>query len=137
MPIVVHAKEENEYNEWLAARKVETAERALAAQETWDKSQLIAQGEGVYNTNCAACHMKDGTGTANFPAIKGSEVATGPLDQHLEVVLNGRPGTAMTSFEHRLNDVDLAAVITYQRNAFGNDVGDFLQPSEVKTASEL
>ena len=34
----------------------------------------------------------------------------------------------MAAFGAQLNDTDIAAVITYQRNAFGNDTGDVVQP---------
>jgi len=137
MPIVVIAKSEAEYDTWLAERASDAKMEAIASSKTYDKPDLIAQGEAVYNTNCAACHQTDGTGTGNFPAIKGSTVATGPLDEHLNVVLNGRPGTAMAAFESKLTDVDLAAVVTYQRNAFGNDVGDLVQPAVVQSARKL
>tara|TARA_Y100000588_G_scaffold365455_1_gene430124 strand:+ start:753 stop:1889 length:1137 start_codon:yes stop_codon:yes gene_type:complete len=137
MPIVVIAKSEAEYDIWLAERESDAKMEAIASSKTYDKPHLIAQGEAVYNTNCAACHQTDGTGTGNFPAIKGSTVATGPLDEHLNVVLNGRPGTAMAAFESKLTDVDLAAVVTYQRNAFGNDVGDLVQPAAVQSARKL
>jgi len=137
MPIVVIAKSGAEYDTWLAERASDAKMEAIASSKTYDKPDLIAQGEAVYNTNCAACHQTDGTGTGNFPAIKGSTVATGPLDDHLNVVLNGRPGTAMAAFESKLTDVDLAAVVTYQRNAFGNDVGDLVQPAVVQSARKL
>lgn len=137
MPIVVIAKSGAEYDTWLAERASDAKMEAIASSKTYDKPDLIAQGEAVYNTNCAACHQTDGTGTGNFPAIKGSTVATGPLDEHLNVVLNGRPGTAMAAFESKLTDVDLAAVVTYQRNAFGNDVGDLVQPAVVQSARKL
>ena len=45
--------------------------------------------------------------------------------------INGVPGTAMQAFGAQLNDVDMAAVITYQRNAFGNNMGDAVQPIDV------
>jgi cytochrome c oxidase subunit 2 len=137
MPIVVVAKAEPEYNKWLAERQAEAAAQAVAINKQWDKQELISEGQAVYDTNCAACHQPDGTGAGSFPAIKGSSVAMGPLDDHLNLVLNGKPGTAMAAFESRLNDAELAAVVTYQRNAFGNDVGDVVQPSLVRTARNL
>jgi cytochrome c oxidase subunit 2 len=137
MPIVVIAKAESEYNEWLAERQAEAAAQAVAINKQWDKQELISEGQAVYDTNCAVCHQPDGTGAGSFPAIKGSSVVTGPLDDHLNLVLNGKPGTAMAAFESRLNDAELAAVVTYQRNAFGNEVGDVVQPSLVRTARNL
>ena len=69
-----------------------------------------------------------------FPGLKGGAMVTGPKDAHLDIVLNGKPGTAMGAFGGQLNDIDLAAVVTYERNAWGNDKGDLVQPSEVKAA---
>ena len=71
-----------------------------------------------------------------FPALKGSKIATGPVEGHLDIVLNGKPGTAMPAFGGQLNDVDIAAVITYERNAFGNNMGDMVQPIDVAKSQE-
>lgn len=135
MPIVVIAKEQQEYEQWLAARKSDQAIAVAEAAREWRKDELIAKGEAVYNTTCAACHQANGEGIpGTFPSIKGSEVATGPVDKHLDVILNGRPGTAMQAFGTQLSDVDIAAVLTYQRNALGNDKGDLVQPVGVTAA---
>lgn len=138
MPIVVVAKNDAGYKEWVAQKKTDAAESAIAAAKKWDIQDLIAKGEAVYNSSCASCHMVDGNGLdGSFPAIKGSEVATGPIENHLNLVVNGKPGTAMSAFGGQLDDVDLAAVITYQRNAFGNEAGDLVQPSTVSAARNL
>ncbi|RMD70936.1 MAG: cytochrome c oxidase subunit II, partial [Gammaproteobacteria bacterium] len=93
---------------------------------------LMAKGKEVYNTHCAACHQPNGEGLPpTFPALKGSKVATGPVKDHIDVVVNGRPGTAMQAFGQQLNALELAAVITYERNAFGNDTGDVIQPKDI------
>jgi len=98
----------------------------------------MARGEQVYLAACAGCHQVDGSGVVNaFPAIRGSQVATGDLKQHLQVILEGRPGTAMKSFAGELSDVELAAVVTYQRNAFGNDAGDLVQPSVIAASRSV
>ena len=95
------------------------------------KDELMAQGESVYNTNCAGCHKKDGSGMPPiFPAMKGSPIANGAAADHMNIVLNGKG--AMPLFK-MLGDADLAAVITYERNAFGN-TGSVVQPSDVKSA---
>lgn len=135
MPIVVIAKEQEEYEQWLAARQSDQATAVAEAAREWRKGELIAKGEAVYNTTCAACHQANGEGIpGTFPSIKGSEVATGPVDKHLDVVLNGKPGTAMQAFGTQLSDVEIAAVLTYQRNALGNDKGDVVQPAGVTVA---
>ncbi|MES2211923.1 MAG: cytochrome c, partial [Pseudomonadota bacterium] len=69
-----------------------------------------------------------------FPAIKGSKVAMGDIKDHLHIVLHGKSGTAMQAFGPQLNDIEIAAVVTYERNAWGNNKGDLIQPSAVKAA---
>ena len=84
----------------------------------------------MYDVNCLACHGAAGEGGVGKP-IAGSAIATGELAVHLGIGINGVPGTAMQAFGSQLNDVDMAAVITYQRNAFGNNMGDMVQPIDV------
>ena len=94
----------------------------------------MAKGEEVYKKNCMACHQANGMGVPNvFPALKGSKVATGEVEGHIKVVLNGRTGSygMMPPWRDILNDGEIAAVITYERNAWGNDTGDVVQPSAV------
>jgi cytochrome c oxidase subunit 2 len=135
MPIVVIAKNEADYNKWVAEQKSVSDADAAAAEQEWSQSDLMARGETVYSANCAACHQANGEGMPGvFPAMAGSAIATGPIDAHLNIVMNGKPGTAMASFSGQLSDTDIAAVITYERNAFGNDVGDLIQPSQVNAA---
>jgi len=94
--------------------------------------QLMARGSEVYAQQCVACHQVKGQGIPPvFPAITGSAIALGPMDAHTDMVLNGKPGTAMAGFKGRLSDEDLAAVITFQRNGLGNSVGDSIQASEL------
>lgn len=134
MPVVLVAKSESDYQEWLAGMKSDAADELAAADAEWSMTDLMARGEAVYNTNCAACHQPDGAGLPGvFPAITGSAVATGPAQEHIDLILNGRSGTAMAAFGSQLSDVELAAVVTYQRNALGNQTGDSVQPSTVKS----
>ena len=134
MPIVVRAVPPEDYAAWVdkhhAARKIADQ----AAEREWTVEELMVRGREVYLTACAACHQQNGQGLPPaFPAISASPIATGPLDGHLDRVMNGKPGTAMAAFAGQLNDADLAAVITFQRNALGNSVGDAVQPSAIKT----
>ena len=71
-----------------------------------------------------------------FPALKGSAIVTEDMAQHLNIVLNGVPGTAMAAFGKQLSEVDVAAVITFERNAWGNDTGEMLAPVDVLNAKE-
>lgn len=135
MPIVVVAKEQVEYEQWLAGQKQASAAAAADSDREFSKDELMARGEKVYATNCAACHQANGEGVPGaFPALKGGVIATGPVAGHIDLVLNGKSGTAMAAFGAQLNDADLAAVITYERNAWGNDTGDVVQPADVKAA---
>ncbi|UCH42107.1 MAG: cytochrome c oxidase subunit II [Gammaproteobacteria bacterium] len=135
MPIVVHAVGEDEYAQWIAEKKAEAAEVAAMAAQEFSMQDLIAQGETVYQANCAACHGPTGAGIPGaFPAMTGSAIVTGPIDAHIDIVLNGKAGTAMAAYKGQLSDVDLAAVITFERNSLGNSVGDLVQPSAIKNA---
>jgi cytochrome c oxidase subunit 2 len=107
---------------------------AADANKKWTLDELKANGEKLYATNCAACHQPTGKGMPPaFPALDGSKVATGPKAGHMAIVLKGKPGTAMASFAH-LADAELAAIITYERNAWGNKTGEAIQPAEVAAA---
>lgn len=138
MPIVVIAKTPQEYNEWKAEKiaAIATAkaeeQRLLAMNMSMD--ELMTSGQKVYLAKCAACHMPNGEGLPGvFPAIKGSTVALNDRNGHIDILLNGRTGTAMQAFAKQLTLSEIAAVITYQRNAWGNDTGDMVQASEVNT----
>jgi len=135
MPIVLIAKTEEDYQAWVKEQKAGAAAAAAASTQTLSKDELMTKGEKVYNTICAACHQASGQGIPGvFPAIAGSKIATGDKAAHLQIVLHGKPGTAMQAFGEQLNAVDLAAVITFERNAFGNNTGDVIQPSDVAAA---
>ncbi|WP_406803179.1 cytochrome c oxidase subunit II [Alkalimarinus alittae] len=135
MPIVVKAVEEPEYLAWLAEKQAKAKAEALQASQVWSMDDLMAKGEAVYNTNCAACHQQNGMGIPPaFPALKGSPVAIGPSEDHINIVVKGKPGTAMQAFAAQLSDVDLAAVITYERNAWGNNTGDSVSPQDIAKA---
>ena len=132
MPVVVDARSPEEFQAWLASNRKDMAAEAEAAMAEWSVEDLMSKGKEVYAA-CAACHGPKGEGVPNvFPPIAGSTVATGPVDQHLEVVMNGKAGTAMQAFKGQLSDTEIAAVVTYQRNAFGNSTGDAVQPADVK-----
>jgi len=135
MPIVVEAVTQNEYEQWLAGKKAEAAEVAAQASQEWSLQDLLTQGETVYKANCAVCHGATGAGIPGaFPAMTNSPIATGDAAEHMNVVMNGRSGTAMAAYKTQLNDIDLAAVITFERNSLGNSVGDMVQPSAIKNA---
>ena len=100
--------------------------------DTFSHDQLMAKGEEVYGTYCAACHLAEGQGIPPaFPAIAGSAVAMGPRDDHLRLVIEGVTGSGMQAFGKQLDPVELASVVHYQRHSFGNDAGDLSQPGDV------
>jgi cytochrome c oxidase subunit 2 len=135
MPIVVEVVSEADYKIWLEKKKGAASSAAADNDKTFDQAALMARGEKVYAGNCAACHQANGMGLPGaFPAINGSKVATGPVDAHIATVLNGRPGTAMAAFGGQLSDADIAAVVTYQRNAWDNKTGDAVQPARIAAA---
>ncbi len=130
MPIVVTVVEQAEYDQWLAGKQAEAAEiKALMAQ-TFSMDELMQRGKGVYTRSCVACHGANGEGGVGKP-IASSSIATGEVAEHINLMVNGVPGTAMQAFGGQLNDVELAAVVTYTRNAFGNNMGDKVQPIDI------
>ena len=135
MPIVVEVVSEEDYKAWVAKKKGTAQTAAADNTKIFETAELVERGEKVYQANCAACHQANGMGLPGaFPAINGSKVATGPIADHIHVVLNGRPGTAMAAFASQLSDADIAAVVTYQRNAWDNKMGDAAQPAAIASA---
>ena len=134
MPIVVQAVAPEEFDKWVSLQKDKAASAEASAGKTWTQNELMEKGKKVYASTCAACHGPNGEGIGPFPKMTGSKIATGPLAAHLNIVMKGKPGTAMQAFAGQMNDADLAAVITFERNGFGNKTGDVVQPSQVKAA---
>ena len=137
MPIVVEVKSKDDYAKWVADQKAKAAAAGDDPNKVWDQQALLARGEKVYAGNCAACHQPTGKGAPPaFPALDGSKVVNGPKEVQIKTVLNGveRDGkpTAMVSWK-QLSDTDIAAVITYTRNSWGNKAGDVM-PAAVMAA---
>ncbi len=134
MPVVVDARPEEEFNLWLAGLKGQQLAVAGADDREWTQTELMEQGEQIYNTMCSACHQANGEGLPGaFPGLKGSAIVTGPVEDHIDLILNGKAGTAMAAFGPQLSDADVAAVVTYERNAWGNATGDVIQPAKIAT----
>jgi cytochrome c oxidase subunit 2 len=133
MPIVVNAVPEAEFNAWLADKQAKAAALRELTEKKFTQEELMAKGQEVYGRSCASCHGVNGEGIPGaFPALQGSAIAQGPVDGHLNIVVNGKAGTAMQAFGAQLSEVDLAAVITYERNAWGNQSKDnIVQPADV------
>jgi cytochrome c oxidase subunit 2 len=146
MPIVVEAKTPEAYAAWVKERQAKSAPAPAAAaaaaapavaedpNKVWAMAELMTSGEKLFAANCAACHQATGKGMPpTFPALDGSKLVNGAKGAQIALVLNGKPGTAMASFA-RLSDAELAAVVTYTRNSWGNKSGDAAQPAEIKAA---
>ncbi|GBG12729.1 cytochrome c oxidase subunit II [Novimethylophilus kurashikiensis] len=156
MPVVVEAVDPASYTAWLTRQKATMAEAAAASAKTYTLAELKSHGEKVFTTSCAMCHQATGQGVpgtfpplvegAPFAAAKGmtdpietrgfwkdGKIVLGPKEKHLDIVMHGITGTAMPAFAGQLSDFDIAAVITFERNNWGNHTGDMIQPSEVAT----
>lgn len=136
MPVVVIAKTPEDYERWITEQeriqqKAKEEEQKLLAL-SMDMEELMQVGEKVYGTACAACHMANGKGIPGvFPALQGSKIATQDMAAHIDIVVNGKSGTAMQAFGKQLSLKELAAVITYERNAWGNNTGEAVQAKDV------
>lgn len=136
MPVVVIAMEPADYAAWIdeqeeIQRKAKEEEQRLLAM-SMSMDELMSVGERVYATACAACHMPNGEGLPGvFPALKGSDIALNDMQKHIDVVVNGVAGTAMQAYAKQLSLKEMAAVITYERNAWGNDTGELVQAADV------
>ena len=133
MPIVVKVVSADEYSSWVGERKKLMSAAADDPNKQWDAKELIARGEKVYASTCVACHQAQGQGTPAMkaPALAGNKVVTGAEPPVIDTVMNGRPNTAMQAFKATLSDTEVAAVISYVRNSWGNKASD-VQPAEVK-----
>jgi cytochrome c oxidase subunit II len=137
MPIEVHVLSQEKYTAWVAEQKTKLAALTEDPNKQYTLAELVARGEKVYAANCVACHQTSGAGMPPaFPALDGSKIVNGPVAEHAKVVLHGvaRDGkpTAMAAFGKQLSDTEIAAVVAYERNSWGNKTGDFLQPADVK-----
>ena len=140
MPVVVIAKTPDEYKTWMTEQeaivKQAKEEEARLLAMSMSKEELMAVGEKVYNSTCAACHMPTGQGLPGvFPALKGSAMVLNDKQAHIDIVLNGKSGTAMQAFGKMLSLKEVAAVVTYERNAWGNNTGDVIQPKDVNAVA--
>jgi cytochrome c oxidase subunit 2 len=133
MPIVVRVVSAADYTKWVGEEQKKMAAAADDPAKVWALDDLKARGEKVYAANCVACHQANGKGTPPaFPPLDGGKITIGPKAGHIDIVLNGKPNTAMAAFAKQLNDTDIAAVVTYERNAWSNKTGEVIQPAEIK-----
>ena len=133
MPIAVRVVSQEDYSKWAGEKQKAMLAAADDPNKTWTLPDLIARGEKVYAANCVACHQANGSGLAAMkaPALAGNKFVVGAHNGPIDTVLNGRPNTAMQAWARQLSDTEIAAVITYARNSFGNKANE-VQPAEVK-----
>jgi cytochrome c oxidase subunit 2 len=137
MPIVVVALSEKDFEAWVAAQKGQGQDTTADLKKQWSLDELKQKGEKVFMSICAACHQPTGMGIPpTFPALNGSAIVNGPEAAHIDRVMNGKASTAMQAFKNQLGDTDIAAVITYERNAWNNHTGNIVQPIEIKAARD-
>ncbi|WP_458527084.1 cytochrome c oxidase subunit II [Onishia taeanensis] len=137
MPVVVEAMEPEAFETWLAERKQVAAREASGVDREWGMEELMTRGQKVYESICASCHQVDGSGNPPvFPALANNPTLMAERDRHIDVVINGVAGAPMPAFSSSLSPVEIAAVVTYERNAWGSDTGDIVQPSEIQSRLE-
>ena len=139
MPIVVEVRPGEEFDAWIEDQRIAAelaGEAAVAARaKTWAMDELVTIGQEVFFKHCATCHERDGMGQGTkYPALAGSAIAVGAIADHLDRVMNGKADTEMQAWAPQLSDLEIAAVITYERNSWGNDTGDIIQPITVYEA---
>ncbi len=132
MPIVVRVVSDEDYTKWVEAKKKEMAALADDPSKIYTLAEQMDRGAKVYAANCAACHQANGKGAGSFPALDGSKVVLGPKEGNFQIMLNGKG--AMPKWGGVISDGDIAAVITYTRNAWGNKTGDVYQTPDLMAA---
>jgi cytochrome c oxidase subunit 2 len=135
MPIVVKAVSSEEYASFIVDKKEAKIQQALLTEKLWEKSELVTIGEDIYQKNCVACHQVSGAGLPPiFPALAGSDIVLNGKERQIEILMEGVQGAAMASYAEQLSEVEIAAVITYTRQAWGNDEagdGKIVLPKEI------
>ncbi len=136
MPVVVEAVTPEAYAGWVAQKQQAAAEEAEKASAPYSREVAMTQGKKIYESACAACHQANGQGIENtFPALEGGKITTGPVEGHLKIVIHGsEKNPVMQAYGDQLSDREIAAVITYERNAWSNDTGDLVTPQAVEAA---
>ena len=140
MPIVVQAVSDEKFTEWVNQQtkiedKYAASEYNASAPKIMTRAELMRLGKEQYNLICSACHQANGKGIPPlYPALKNSSISVGkPISRHIGLILNGIQGSAMQPYKEQLTDEVIAAITTYERNAWGNNTDDVIQPADVAT----
>ena len=137
MPIVVKAVSMDEYTEWVEDKKLAIAVAKNTSDIVLNMEELMTKGEAGYKAQCLVCHQANGEGIKGaFPALVKSPISTGKERrlEHIHQIIYGK--NLMPALGH-LSDVDIAAITTYERNAWGNNTGDIVQAKEVAEARKI
>ena len=155
MPVVVEVLTTDAYAAWVTDNRVEqdvvevvAVEEAVAVamveddavavaveEAEWSMETAMSSGESLYGIHCVACHQANGQGLPPaFPSLVGGAIVTGDVSEHIATVVSGRPGTAMVAFGAQLSNEEIAAIITYERNAWGTESGDLVAPADIAAA---
>jgi len=135
MPIVVKAVSMEDYEAWVDDKKALKLAALESQNKTLTMDESMSEGEKVYKKQCLMCHQANGQGVPGaFPALAGSEIALKKENtlEHLYRIIYGK--NLMPKFGDQLSDIEIATVTTYERNAWGNNTGDLIQPKEVAEA---
>jgi len=131
MPIHVKVLSAQDYSLWVQTEMKKVAAKRDDPSRVWALDDLVKRGEKVYAANCAACHQANGKGAGSIKALDGSAIVKDANHAlQIQTVLHGAANGAMPSWK-QLSDTDLAAVISYTKNAWSNKTGQLVQPAEV------
>ena len=134
MPIHGKVLSHADYSAWVEVKQKELAALADDPNKVWTLEALEERGAKVYAANCAACHQASGKGAGPIKALDGSAlVLDSEKIKQINVLLQGVNNGAMPAWK-QLSDTELAAVITYTKNHWGNKTGQIVQPAEVAAA---
>lgn len=106
----------------------------------------MAKGSKIYSAKCNGCHGSDAKGNGStFPSLVGSTWALGETERFAMIVLNGLQGPVSNGTTYGvmppqgigMTPEDLAGIMTYVRNNFGNAVGDVVTTDMAKAAIEI
>jgi cytochrome c oxidase subunit 2 len=134
MPIHVKVLSAQDYAKWVEGKKKELAAKADDPTKVWKLEDLAARGEKIYAANCVACHQTSGKGAGPIKALDGSAlVLDADKSKQIAIMLNGAANGAMPAWK-QLSDTEIAAVITYTKNNWGNKTGQVVQPADIVAA---
>jgi cytochrome c oxidase subunit II len=133
MPIHVKVVSAEDYSKWVGEKRKAMQAAADDPTKVWVLADLVARGEKVYAANCVACHQATGKGAGPIKALDGSDIVKNDPARQIQILLNGAANGAMPAWK-QLSDTEIAAVVTYTKNAWSNNTGKLVQPSEIVAA---